>query len=65
MSKRAIPFWPYRMKSGLACKYLDISQSKFLIGVRTGKYPQPVRDGGNSLWHREDLDHAADRLKGI
>ena len=64
MANRAMPNWPRRMQADMAAMYLGISRSKFLEGVG-GKYPKPVKDGGNSLWHIEDLDAAADSLKGL
>ena len=33
------PYWPRRMKLHLAASYLDESETKFLAGVKTGKWP--------------------------
>ena len=51
------------MQADLAAKYCGVSKSKFLTNAGR-KYPKGVRDGGNVLWYREDLDLALDRLKG-
>jgi hypothetical protein len=51
------------MKLSFACAYVDESETKFLAGVKTGKWPHGARDGGNVYWFREDLDTALDRLK--
>jgi hypothetical protein len=51
------------MKVQLAAGYVDESETKFLTGVKAGKWPQGCRDGGNIYWYREDLDAALDRLK--
>ncbi len=58
----ALPNWPRRMKAPLAAAYCGVSRTKFLHDVGR-KYPRPVKDGGNSLWYREDLDDALDCLK--
>jgi hypothetical protein len=64
MSKaRALPDWPRRMKLSFAAAYVDESQSKFLSGVKAGKWPEGSRDGHNTFWYREDLDRVLDRLK--
>jgi hypothetical protein len=57
------PYWPRRMKLHLAASYVDESETKFLAGVKTGKWPTGTRDGGNVYWFLEDLDAALDRLK--
>jgi len=51
------------MKLRLAAAYVDESETKFLGGVRTGKWPAGTRDGGNVYRFLEDLDAALDRLK--
>ena len=60
---RMLPHWPRRMKLHLAAAYVDESETKFLVGVKRGKWPAGTRDGGNVYWYIEDLDAAADRLK--
>jgi hypothetical protein len=62
---RALPHWPRRMKLRFAAAYVDESETKFLQGVKAGKWPQGSRDGGNVYWYKEDLDAAVDRLKRI
>jgi len=59
----SIPHWPRRMKLRFAAAYVSESESKFLVGVRNGKWPPRRRDGGNTYWCIEDLDAALDRLK--
>jgi len=54
-----MPYWPRRMGVELAAAYVGVSPTKFLEGVGR-KYPKAFKDGGNSLWYREDLDHAVD-----
>jgi hypothetical protein len=51
------------MKLHLAAAYVDESETKFLAGTKTGKWPAGTRDGGNVYWFIEDLDAALDRLK--
>ena len=51
------------MQAPMAAAYCGISRTKFLYDVGK-KYPRPLKDGRNSLWYREDLDEALDRLKG-
>jgi hypothetical protein len=60
---RALPHWPRRMKLHFAAAYVDESETKFLAGVKAGKWPRCSRDGGNVYWFIEDLDAALDRLK--
>jgi hypothetical protein len=43
------------MKAPLAAAYLGLGQTKFLAGVKAGRYPAPVADGGNKLWRLADL----------
>src|SRR5215510_11093397 len=62
-AKMRLPHWPRRMKLHLAAAYVDESETKFLDGVKRGKWPVGTRDGGNVYWYIEDLDAAADRLK--
>ena len=52
------------MRREFAAAYLDSTLEQFDAGVDSGKYPQPVVDGRRKYWYREDLDSAADRLKG-
>jgi hypothetical protein len=59
------PYWPRRMKLHLAASYVDESETKFLAGVKTGKWPRGTHDGGNVYWFIEDLDAALDRLKPV
>lgn len=51
-----LPDWPARMQSASAAAYMGLGLTKFLNGVKEGRYPQPIRDGGNVLWHRVTLD---------
>jgi hypothetical protein len=51
------------MKLTLAAAYVDESETKFISGVKSGKWPEGTRDGGNVYWFLEDLDAAVDRLK--
>jgi len=46
----------------MAAAYCGVSKTKFLRDIGK-KYPSPVKDGRNSLWYREDLDEALDRLR--
>jgi hypothetical protein len=62
---RALPHWPRRTKLHFAAGYVDESETKFLAGVKAGKWPQGTRDGGNLYWFIEDLDAALDRLKPV
>jgi hypothetical protein len=60
-----LPQWPRRMKLRFAAAYVDESETKFLQGVKAGKWPRGSRDGGNVYWFIEDLDTALDRLKAV
>jgi hypothetical protein len=51
------------MKLHFAAAYVDESQTKFLEGVKSGKWPAGIHDGRNVHWYLEDLDAALDRLK--
>jgi len=51
------------MKAALAAAYVDESQTKFFAGVKSHKWPEGRRDGGNVYWYIVDLDAALDRLK--
>jgi hypothetical protein len=53
------------MKVHFAAAYVDESETKFLEGVKAGKWPKGARDGGNVYWFIEDLDVALDRLKPV
>jgi hypothetical protein len=53
------------MKLHFAAAYVDESETKFLAGVRVGKWPGGSRDGGNVYWFIEDLDAALDGLKPV
>jgi len=52
----ALPAWPARLDARAAAAYLGISASKFVAGVKAGRYPPAERDGRKRLWHRRDLD---------
>lgn len=52
----AYSFTPTRMNADAAAYYLGVSRTKFLRRVSDGEYPPAVRDEGNTLWLREDLD---------
>jgi hypothetical protein len=51
------------MKVHFAAAYVDESETKFLAGVKAGKWPEGTKDGGNVYWYLEDLDAALDKLK--
>jgi hypothetical protein len=53
------------MKLRFAAAYVDESETKFLAGVKSGKWPKGTPDGGNVYWYIEDLDAALDRLKPV
>jgi hypothetical protein len=63
MPERSLPQWPRRMKAWMAAAYVGESESKFQTGVKSGKWPQGVADGGNVYWYHEDLDDRLDALK--
>jgi hypothetical protein len=60
---RVPPSWPYRLKADWAAAYCDTSASKFLAGVKAGRYPPGTRDGGNVYWHLDDLRRALDAIR--
>lgn len=51
-----MPDWPARMGEDLAALYMGVSETTFRERVASGRYPQPVRDGGRILWARRQLD---------
>lgn len=34
---------------------IPVSRSTWLEGVRTGKYPKPIKHGGCTFWRAEDI----------
>ena len=56
---------PRRIPAGQAARYLGVSRSKFLQNVKTGVYPKPIRDGGNTLWDVRVLDNMVDAQSGL
>jgi len=59
-----LPDWPARMKAPAAAAYMDVSEASFHARVREGRYPQPVKDGRNTFWHRASLDEWLARERG-
>lgn len=59
-----LPSWPRRMGADLASAYMGVSPSLFLLRVKQGKYPQPVKDGRLSLWDRKTLESIVDAQFG-
>lgn len=55
------PFPPRRMRSAMAAYYMSVSESTFLARVRAGTYPPGIKDGGVTVWLRDDLDRVIDR----
>jgi hypothetical protein len=51
---------PRMMNADRAAAYLDLSKTKFLEGVQSGKWPAPRDADGVPRWHRLDLDAASD-----
>lgn len=51
-----MPDWPARLSEDLAALYLGISQNTLRAGVGSGRYPQPIREGGRLLYARVMLD---------
>jgi hypothetical protein len=52
--------YPPRMMNADPAAYLDLSKTKFLEGVQSGKWPAPRDADGVPRWHRLDLDAASD-----
>jgi len=52
------------MQAQVACHYMGVCERKFLDGVSQGRYPAPVNDGRNRLWHRVTLDDWLARERG-
>jgi hypothetical protein len=46
---------PARMNGECAAFFVGVSLAKFKAGVKTGKYPPSIKDGGNVLWRVRDL----------
>lgn len=49
---QSLPDWPARMTADVAAPYMGISKGSFL--TRYGDYG--VKEGGNTLWARAQLD---------
>lgn len=49
-------FVPAAMNAEAAAFYLGMGEHAFLQRVAAGKAPQPIRDGRQVIWLREDLD---------
>jgi len=60
-----MPTWPRRMQYDLAASYCGVSASKFHTQVRSGRFPEGSKDGGNVFWYIEDLDTALDNIKAV
>lgn len=51
---------PGRMNIACAAYFVGVSVAKFRLGVKCGRYPAPMRDGGNVLWRTKDLQACID-----
>ena len=51
-----MPDWPARMGEDMAADFLGISAGMFRGRVKSGEYPQPVKEGRRLLWSRRQLD---------
>ncbi len=59
-----IAYPPRALRADRAAAYLGaMSKSKFLELVDEGKFPQPVRVDGITMWDRLELDAAFEKLK--
>lgn len=61
----ALPFIPRMLSADLAALYMGVSRSKFLARVERHIYPDPIRDGGNTLWDQRILDRYLDKRSGL
>ncbi len=41
---------------------IPVSRSTFLSGVKTGRFPQPVKNGRCVFWNSEDIAALVDKL---
>jgi hypothetical protein len=48
------------MNAECAAYFVGVSLAKFRLGVKAGKYPASVKDGGNVLWRTKDLQACID-----
>jgi hypothetical protein len=60
--------WPHgalpgRMNDECTAYFLGVSVSMLRAGVRVGRYPAPIRDGGRVLWLTADLQEHVDRAR--
>jgi hypothetical protein len=51
-----MPDWPARMNADLTALYLGIGHNTLNEGVKAGRYPAPVREGGRIFWAKRQLD---------
>lgn len=51
-----MPDWPARMTADVACLYMGISKASFL----TRYHDTGVKEGGNVIWARRQLDRMID-----
>lgn len=58
--------YPLRwLRAERAALYLDMSRSKFIELVNSGKLPSPASLEGIKVWDRADLDTAMEARKGV
>lgn len=60
-----MPDWPARMSASVAALYLGISEGAFHSRVEAKALPAGVREGGNVLWSRRQLDAHIDAQFGM
>ena len=58
---QVLPDWPGRMTASVAALYMGVSQTTFLS--RFGA--MAVREGGNTLWARAQLDRHIEKQFGL
>lgn len=50
-----------RLKTVL--KFIDVSESDWYNGVKSGRYPPSVKDGAKAFWLAEDIRALIERIK--
>jgi len=60
-----LPNWPGRLNASLTALYLGIGHNTLNEGVKTGRYPAPVREGGRVFWSKRQLDQFLEAQFGL
>jgi prophage regulatory protein len=43
------------LKIGACLKIIPVAQSTWWVGIKDGRFPKPVKIGGNTFWRYSDI----------